>query len=87
METKSNLLTAMENIHIGEELAVAVTFVMEEDGVAKGGSGVWRAIGRVFNAAGEEIYRTQEDARGSYRGAMLKVLADIQHQWATNRNL
>lgn len=84
---KCNLLTAMENIRIGEELAVAVTFVMAQDDVANGGSGVLQAIGRVFNAGGVEIYRTQEDARDSYRDATLKVLADIQHQWATNHNL
>jgi hypothetical protein len=67
-----NLLMAMEYIQIGEELAVAVTFEMGE--VPPGtlpGCEPMVCVGRVFNAAGEEIFRMREDATGMYRTAIL----------------
>jgi hypothetical protein len=81
MENKSNLLTAMEKIQIGEELAVAVTFVLDEDGEPS-----W-VIGRVFGANGAEMFRAERDASGSYRGAVLAVVDELRRQWETNQSL
>jgi hypothetical protein len=83
METsgKCNLLTAMENIAVGEELAASVTFVLDADRQPT------LAIGRVFGATGMEVFRTECDASGSYRGAVLAVLDELRKQWETNQTL
>jgi hypothetical protein len=79
-QKQSNLLNAMEKIQVGEELAVAVTFVMDDGEPAL-------AIGRVFGATGTEIFRTEQPASGAYRGAILAVLDELRHQWETNQSL
>lgn len=79
-ERGCNLLTAMEHIQVGESLTVAVTFVIDDDEPVL-------AVGRVFGATGMEMYRTMYDAKGGYRGTVLKVLDDIRHQWETNWSL
>lgn len=80
MEDRCNFLTAVENIQIGESLAVAVTLVMEDGEPTL-------VIGRVFGANGIEMYRTQRDASGHYRDAILGVLDEMRQQWATNQSL
>ena len=82
MEKQSNLLDAIGNIPVGENLAVAVTFV-GDDGMQPD-----FVIGRVFGATGTEMYRVHRPiAGGSYRNTMLEVLLEIYHQWETNRSL
>ena len=80
MEDRCNFLTAVENIQIGESLAVAVTFAMNE------GEPTF-AIGRVFGADGTELFRTEAPASGSYRNAILAVIDELRRQWETNRTL
>ena len=78
---KCNLLTAMENIAVGEDLAASVTLVFDEHREP------WMAIGRVFGATGAELYRVERNAMGSYRGAVLAVLDELRKQWETDQTL
>lgn len=78
---KCNLLTAMENIAVGEDLAACVTLVFDKRREP------WMAIGRVFGATGTELYRVELNTMGSYRGAVLAVLDELRKQWETNQTL
>ncbi len=71
-----------------ESLAVSVTFEFgASDGTELPGCEPMTCIGRVFNAAGEEVFRVHQGATGAYRDAMLYVLDQITKQWTVNRSL